>query len=112
MSDQAHTFLNDIFVTYRFVKVIRSELYRTIWHDADAICPISRHHAPEAFLAPDLLQCLPNAHLILVVPTALHLQQDLQPLKWTYDRAAHCSRHATRDEGCHHHLTYPCSYCV
>ncbi len=61
----------------RLVEVVASELHGGVGHYSYAVCSIAGQHTFHPLFAPDLLQRLPYARLILRPPTRLDLQKDL-----------------------------------
>jgi hypothetical protein len=85
--------------TYLFVNIVAAKLHSTVRHDPHAIRAIARHHTTPAFLAPHFAQRLANAHLVLLAPDILHLQQDFEALERRDDGAGDGARGAASDEG-------------
>lgn len=64
--------------TYSFVQIVTAELYGRVRNNADAIGAVAGHEASPALFLPHLCQALADGELVLIMPGALHLEENLQ----------------------------------
>ena len=82
--------------TYVLIEIVTRELYGRIRHYPHAVRAIASHKAFESFVLPHLHQSLGNRQLVLILPSALYLEENFQSL----ERRDYCSGDRTSNSSC------------